>query len=74
MKPKLEAMLERFPKIKGLYIDVESSPRLGAYYGIFTIPGLILFIEGKETIRQAKHISLNELEGKLDRYYSMIYE
>lgn len=74
MKPKLEAMLERFPKIKGQYIDVDRSPRLGANYGIFTIPGLILFIEGKETIRYARHISLNELEGKVERYYSMIYE
>ena len=73
MKPKLEAILKRFPRIKGIYIDVNKSIKLAAEYEVFTIPALILYIEGKQTIREARHISIKGLESKIERYYNMLF-
>lgn len=73
MKPKLEAMLKKFPKIKGVYIDPDKSIKLAAKYEVFTIPAIILYIETKETIRQARHISIKSLETRIERYYNILF-
>lgn len=74
LKPKVEAMLEKYPKIESIYLNIEKYPNLGIAYSFFTAPGIILFIEGKETIREARHISMDSLEDKVSRYYSMVFE
>ncbi len=74
LKPKVEKMLEKYPNIKGVYVNIEENPNLGITYSFFTAPGIILFVEGKETIREARHISMDILEDKLSRYYNMIFE
>jgi hypothetical protein len=34
---------------------------------------VMLFIQGKETVREAGIISLNSLEEKISRYYQLFY-
>lgn len=73
LKPKVNALLERYPKIKSVYVDMEKSHKIGISYNFFTMPGLLLFVEGKETLREARHISVDELDMKISRYYDMIF-
>lgn len=73
MMPKLEKMLEKYPSIKAVKVDAENSVELSATYNVFTIPVIILFIQGKETIREARIISLINLEQKISRYYELFY-
>ncbi len=72
MKPKLEAIIRKYKEMEGIYINIDELKRIAAHYGIFTAPALILYIEGKESIREARHISIDEFEKKLDRYYKML--
>lgn len=74
MLPKVECMLERYPGIKAIKIEIEGSSELAASYNVFTIPVIILFIQGKETIREARIISVIGLEQKISRYYELLYE
>lgn len=74
MKPKVVELLKDYPKIKCAQVDVEKSIELAAAYNIFTIPVILVFIEGKEIIREARHISIQELNSKIERYYNMFYE
>lgn len=74
MVPKIEMMVERYPLIKLVNIDMQKSPELSANYGIFTAPAILLFIQGKETIREAGIISLIKLEEKISRYYLLLNE
>lgn len=73
LKPKVKALLEMYPKIKSIYVDMEKSHKIGVYYNFFTMPGLLLFIQGKETLREARHISIDDLDMKISRYYDMIF-
>lgn len=73
MKPKIEFMLKKFPKVKSAYVQVEEMFKLASEYTIFTTPGILVFIEGKETIREARHISVQELEVKINRYYDLLF-
>ena len=73
IKPKLEEILEKYPKIRVVQIDVDDSLLISSAYNIFTIPAIILYVDGKETIREARFINLKDLEGKISRYYKLYY-
>lgn len=73
MKPKVKKLLEKYPKIKGVQVDVDSSIKLSTSYNIFTIPAILLYIDGKEVIREARHISVEDLDNKIARYYELFY-
>lgn len=74
MKPKINQMLKKYPKIKFIYIDMEKSAQIGIEYGLFTIPAIILFVEGKESIREVRHISIQDIDGKISRLYDLAFE
>lgn len=74
MKPKVEEILKNYPKIKSVQVDVEKSLEVSALYNIFTIPGILLCIKGKETIREARNISIIDLNNKISRYYKLFFE
>lgn len=73
LKPKIEGIIKKYPKIRSVEVDVEKAIKLSAYYNVFTIPVIILLIDGKEVIREARHIGLGDLEGKIKRYYELYF-
>lgn len=73
IKPKLREILENYPKIKCIYIEVDKLPIISTSYNIFTIPAIILFINGRETIRKARFINLQEMEKNISRLYELYY-
>jgi len=74
MFPKLEKMLSLYPKIKLLKAEPEILPKLAADYQVFSVPAIILWIQGKVTVREAGIISLNLLETRIARYYHLFCE
>lgn len=73
VKPKIESMLKAYPEIRSIHVDVEKSIETAAFYNIFTIPAVLLFIEGKEIIREARYITIQDLDSKLKRYYDIFF-
>jgi thioredoxin-like negative regulator of GroEL len=74
LKPKVEELIKDYPQIKSAQVDVEKSLTVSAAYNIFTIPVILVFIEGKEIIREARHISMQDINSKIERYYNMLFE
>jgi thioredoxin-like negative regulator of GroEL len=70
--PKIETMLEDYPKITGLKAESDIDQRIVGEYKVFMVPTVILFIQGKETIRLSRNISIPELKSKIDRYCEML--
>ncbi len=61
LKPKVKEVLStQFPRISFYEIDCQQQPEVAGQFGVFTIPAVICFFEGKETIRLARHFSLSE--------------
>lgn len=73
IKPKLERLIKKYPNIKLVNVETENSPELSASHNVFTIPVIILYIQGKETIREARIISMEKLEQNISRYYELFY-
>ena len=73
LKPKVKEMLDKYPKIKNIEIDVDKNLEISSQFNIFTIPGVLVFVDGKETIREARYLSMDDLENKIKRYYELFY-
>ncbi|MCW8827236.1 MAG: thioredoxin family protein [Gammaproteobacteria bacterium] len=75
LRPKVEALFtEEFPQAPLLEIATDEQPELAAQYGVFTLPVLILYIDGREGSRFARTFSLGEVREALERPYNMIFE
>ncbi len=72
--PKLKKLSERYPKADFIVIDLEVVPQAAGEFSVFSIPALIVYSEGKELYRGARFFNMGELEEKLDRYYSAIFD
>ncbi len=70
--PKLEEMIKEFPELDARYIDLDELPEAAGKYSIFTIPGILVYIQGKETIRKARYVSIDELHGEIKRYNDLL--
>ena len=71
--PKIEEMLIKFPEIKISKVRVDKFTEAAGQYSIFTLPGILVYIEGKEIIREARFISVEMLEKTIERYYSILF-
>lgn len=74
MKPKVEVLLQEYPNVKSAYIDTDNSLELSASYNIFSVPAILVFTKSKEIIREARHISLRDLDERINRYYNLMFE
>lgn len=72
LKPRFKNLLDKFPGIKSRSIDIDAVEGVSGEFGIYTLPGFILFIDGKETIREAGYININDVEGRIQRYMDML--
>lgn len=70
--PKIEKMIEGFTSMEARYIDLDELPEAAGKFSIFTIPGIIVFVQGKETIRKARYVSIDELHSEIKRYYKLL--
>ena len=74
LRPKVRSMVNQsFPGIIFHEINVEEHPELTANASVYAAPTIVVYFEGKETLRESRYISVSQLEGKIDRYYKMIF-
>lgn len=73
LKPKIiEAFEEHFPQIKQYFIDSSLSPDIPASLGIFSVPTIVVFLDGKEFARESRNVSVGALIEKIARPYEMM--
>lgn len=70
--PKVEKLLVNYPEIIPAHIVIDDMEEVAGKFSIFTVPVLLLFVEGKEYIREARIVHLDLLEEKLDRIYKNV--
>ncbi len=74
-EPKVQRLLEEeYPKIPFYYVDMNQTPAISAKYSVFVMPTIIVFFDGKETIKKSRHIGIAELANAIRRPYSLIFD
>ena len=73
LKPKLLAFFSKeFPNVGFKEINVNQETKTAADYLIFTIPVLILLVDGKEYAKFVRAFSLSELRETLAKLFAQI--
>lgn len=74
LKPKVEELIRaNFPKLKLVYIQSDKLPEVAAQNSVFSAPTLLVFFDGRETIRKSRSIGIGELKLEIERPYSMLF-
>ena len=74
LKPKvLEMIRKNFPEINFCYVDLNEAKEISGQLSVFSVPTILVYFEGKETIRVSRNVHLEELREQIERYYKMIF-
>ncbi len=73
ISPDLDDLSERYPLAKFLTADVEVIKSLVGEHLIFVYPTIVIFAQGKETMRFERVFSMHDIESTIDRYYHLIF-
>lgn len=75
LKPKIQSSFEiHFPKIKQIFISASDYPQIAAHFSIFTIPSVLVYFDKKETKRESRHISIDQLMKSINRPYELFFD
>lgn len=72
LQPQIEKMLAQYPEIKAAHIDSMDVPEAAGQYAVFAAPVLLLFVDGKEYIREARIVHTAQLNDQLSRIYENV--
>ena len=75
LEPKVVDLLKnKFPKIPFYFVDMNVSPEISAKNSVFVEPTILVFFDGKETLRKSRHISIIDLSESIERIYKIAFE
>lgn len=73
LKPKLlEAINENFKEFEILSIDASIEQEIAANFSVFTIPTVLVFLDGREFLRKSRHMSVDEVIREIERPYEVM--
>ena len=74
LKPKVIDMIENdFAEINFCYVDLNEAKEISGQLSVFSVPTILVYFEGKETIRASRNMHIEELREQIERYYKMIF-
>ncbi|MGE0077251.1 MAG: thioredoxin family protein [Bacteroidales bacterium] len=73
--PKLDELLKSdFPKIPLYVVNANESLELCAGLTVFSFPTILIYFEGRESLRLSRNINLVSLTKTLDRPYKLLFD
>ncbi|MDA3946516.1 MAG: thioredoxin family protein [Helicobacteraceae bacterium] len=73
LKPKLLAAFEtNLPLLQVISVDISETPQIASNFSVFTIPTLLIYLDGKEFLRKSRHMSVDQVIEEIKRPYDMM--
>ena len=73
LKPKLLEELEKnFPAFKVESVDISMEEDIAPHFGVYSIPTVLIFLDGKEFVRKSRHMSVVEVLDEIRRPYEIM--
>lgn len=67
LRPAITGIIDEIPEAESWYVDLDAFPEAAGAYSIFAVPGVLVFVDGRETIREARFVHTEELAARLAR-------
>lgn len=65
--PQIKTVFEEFIEVRTAYVNAEDVPEVAGRFNIFTVPVLILFVDGREYLREARIVPIEPFKEKLKK-------
>lgn len=72
--PQTKEVMGDFPEIQLGYVNADDVEEIAGFLSIFTVPVLILFVDGKEYLREARFVPIEQFIEKLTKIYGSYLE
>ncbi len=74
LQPKIkDAFQKSFPKIKQVYISADEYKQTAIEFGVFAVPTIIVYFDGKEHQRKSRNLSVVGFVEELQRPYGLFF-
>jgi len=74
LRPQVRQICQNIDHVHFEYVDIEKAPELRGQYLVFSVPTIIIFVEGKEHKRLNRYMSLQDFETELLRLVEILTE
>jgi len=71
--PEIIAIEEHFPDVTFVSLDTKEVPAVASEHLVFVYPTLIIFAEGKETVRYERVFSMLDVEAHIERLADLLF-
>ena len=74
LQPKIyQSINDNFPKMEFLEIKTQDYPMICGEFSIFSIPTILVFLDGKEFARYGRNISIAQFIHNTTRPYNLLF-
>ncbi len=75
LRKKIKQWVEKnYPKLNLLFINAVENPDITAYFSIFSNPTILVFLGGKEVMREGSFLSEKVFSDKVNRLYHLLFD
>lgn len=71
VRPRVIELTARYSQCTFRQIDLDEEPAAAGTYSIFSIPALLVYIDTREVLREARYFDFSAIESRLDRLYHL---
>lgn len=64
--------MKNYPDIQIGLVNANEVPEIAEYLQVFTVPALMLFVEEKEVLREARFVPIDSFQAKIARIYDAL--
>jgi thioredoxin 1 len=74
LKPKVFSAVEvYFEKIECYEVNIANTPEIGVHFNVLAAPTVIIFLNGKEFVREYRAFSVEGMLAKIERPYDILF-
>ncbi|WP_010651862.1 thioredoxin family protein [Oceanobacillus massiliensis] len=70
--PQVRQLMGEYPEIALGHINAEAVEQVAGRFSIFTVPVLLLFVNGKEYVREVRIVHMDLFKEKLNKIYKNV--
>lgn len=74
LQPKLRGLANSYQDSTFHLIELDNHKEAAGFFMAFSVPTFLVYSQGQELIRTARHLNIDEIRTKLNKYYKMIFE
>ncbi|MBP1948573.1 thioredoxin-like negative regulator of GroEL [Virgibacillus litoralis] len=67
--PQVKDLMEDYPAVKLGHVNADEVQEIAGSFTIFTVPVILVFVEGQEYVREARIVHMDLFNQKINKIY-----